>query len=186
MDRRCLTAPCTTDRVPLARRAERSFRAELHVTDRFLIRPADERDCKFIAELVPSLLEFGSPAWDDAAAFAPGFRDALVRAVRTQGPQSAVLVAEAAEGPPIGFISLKAGRDAVGAARGHVADLAVIPDARRIGVGTALMEAGEAWARDHGLPALSLDVWSTNKRALAFYQRLGYFAESLCLIKPVN
>lgn len=29
--------------------------------------------------------------------------------------------------------------------------------ARRMGVGTALMNAGEAWARDQGLPALSLD-----------------------------
>ena len=156
------------------------------MTDQFLIRPAGEHDCEFISELVPSLLEFGSPAWDDAAAFAPGFRDVLVRAVRAQGPQSSVLVAEGAEGTPLGFISLRVGKDAVGAARGHVADLAVITDARRIGVGTALMEAGEAWARDHGLPALSLDVWSTNKRALAFYQRLGYFAESLCLVKPIN
>ena len=151
-----------------------------------LIRPADERDCEFIAGLVPSLLEFASPAWDDAAAFAPGLRDVLARAVRSQGPQSTVLVAEGAEGTPLGFISLKVGTDVVGAVRGHVADLAVIADARRIGVGTALMEAGEAWARDHGLPALSLDVWSTNNRALAFYQRLGYFAESLCLVKRVN
>jgi ribosomal protein S18 acetylase RimI-like enzyme len=156
------------------------------MTDQFLIRPAHERDCEFIAELVPSLLEFASPAWDDAAAFAPGLRDVLARAVRAQGPQSTVLVAEGAEGTPLGFISLRVGKDVVGAARGHVADLAVIADARRMGVGTALMEAGEAWARDRGLPALSLDVWSSNKRALAFYQRLGYFAESLCLVTRVN
>jgi ribosomal protein S18 acetylase RimI-like enzyme len=69
------------------------------------------------------------------------------------------------------------------AARGHVSDLAVILDARRMGVGTALMNAGEAWASQHGLPAVSLDVWSTNKAALAFYQRLGYSVESLCLVK---
>ena len=94
-----------------------------------------------------------------------------------------MLVAEGANGAPLGFISLKAGEDVVGVARGHVADLAVTVDARRIGVGTALMRAGEAWARDRGLPALSLDVWSTNERALTFYLRLGYGAESLCLIK---
>ena len=156
------------------------------MTDQFLIRPARERDCAFIADLAPSLLEFASPAWDDAAAFAPGLRDLLTRAVRAQGPQSAVLVAEGADGTPLGFISLIVGKDVVGAARGHVADLAVVADARRIGVGTALMEAGEAWAREHELPALSLDVWSSNTRALAFYRRLGYFAESLCLFKRVN
>jgi ribosomal protein S18 acetylase RimI-like enzyme len=48
------------------------------------------------------------------------------------------------------------------------------------------MKAGEAWARDRGLPELSLDVWSTNQRALAFYRRLGYCTESLCLVKRVD
>lgn len=154
--------------------------------DQLRIRPADERDCEVIAGLAPALLEFGSPAWDDAGALAPGFRDVLADAVHAQGPQSTVLVAEEAEGAPLGFISLKVGKDVVGAARGHIADLAVIAGARRMGVGTALMKAGEAWARDRGLPALSLDVWSTNKRALAFYRRLGYSAESLCLVKRFN
>lgn len=156
------------------------------MTDRFLIRPAHERDCEFIAGLVPSLLEFGPPAWDDAAALAPGFREVLVSAVRAQDPQSTVLVAEGANGALLGFISLKVRDDVVGVARGHVADLAVAPDARRTGVGTALMGAAEGWARDRGLPAISLDVWSTNERALTFYRRLGYGAESLCLIKRLD
>ena len=156
------------------------------MTDQFLIRPAQEADCEFIAGLVYSLLEFGSPAWDDAPALAPGFRDVLVSAVRSQDPRSSVLVAEGAEGAPVGFISLKVGEYAVGGARGHVADLAVTADARRIGVGTALMRAGEEWARDRGLPAVSLDVWSTNERALTFYRRLGYCAESLCLTKRLG
>jgi ribosomal protein S18 acetylase RimI-like enzyme len=156
------------------------------MTDQLVIRPAREGDCDFIAGLVPSLLEFGSPAWDDAAAFAPGFRDVLVSAVRAQGARSTVLIAQGADGTPLGFISLKVGEDVVGVARGHVADLAVTKGARRIGVGTALMRAGEAWARERGLPAISLDVWSTNERALAFYRCLGYSAESLCLIKRLD
>lgn len=156
------------------------------MTDQFLIRRAHDRDCEFITGLVPSLLEFGSPTWDDAGAFAPGFRDALAGAVRGRGPQSTVLVAEGADGAPLGFISLRVAKDVVGAARGHVADVAVTADARRMGVGTALMNAGEAWARDRGLPALSLNVWSTNERALAFYRRLGYSTESLCLVKRVK
>lgn len=153
------------------------------MTDGFLIRTAHEGDCEFITGLVPSLLEFGSPSWDDAAALAPGFRAVLVAAVLAQNPQSAVLVAEGADGARLGFISLKMSQDAVGTARGHVADVAVAADARRTGVGTALMRAAEAWARDRGLPALSLDVWSTNERALTFYRRLGYNTESLCLVK---
>jgi ribosomal protein S18 acetylase RimI-like enzyme len=156
------------------------------MTHQLLIRSADERDCEFIAGLVPSLLEFGSPSWDDAGVFAPGFRDALADAVRGQGSQSTVLVAEGADGTRLGFISLRVGKDVAGAARVHVADVAVTADARRMGVGTALMNAGEAWARERGLPAISLDVWSTNERALAFYRGLGYSVESLCLVKPVG
>ncbi|MCL2419125.1 MAG: GNAT family N-acetyltransferase [Conexibacteraceae bacterium] len=156
------------------------------MTDQPLIRPAQERDCEFITGLVPSLLEFGSPGWDDANALAPGFRDVLAAAVRAQDPQSRVLVAEGADGTRLGFISLRVGTDAVGAARGHVADIAVIAEARRMGVGSALMQAAEAWARERGLPSLSLDVWSTNEPALAFYRRLGYTAESLSLVKPVD
>jgi ribosomal protein S18 acetylase RimI-like enzyme len=156
------------------------------MSDRLLIRPADERDREFIVGLVPSLLEFGSPTWDDVAAFAPGFRDVLADTVRAQGPESTVLVAERADGTRVGFISLTVGKDVAGAARGHVADLAVTAGARRMGVGRALMSAGEAWARDRGLPELSLDVWSTNEPALAFYRRLGYCAESLSLVKRVS
>ncbi len=64
-----------------------------------------------------------------------------------------------------------------------MADLGVIEDARRTGVGSALMRAGEAWARERGLPVMSLDVWATNERARAFYETLGYSAESSCLFK---
>jgi hypothetical protein len=39
------------------------------------------------------------------------------------------LLAEANDGTPLGFISLKVGEDAAGIERGHVADLAVIDDA---------------------------------------------------------
>jgi ribosomal protein S18 acetylase RimI-like enzyme len=67
-----------------------------------------------------------------------------------------------------------------------VADLAVKEDARRMGIGRALMRAGEAWARERGLPVLSLDMWSTNQGALAFYERLGYRPESLRLMKALD
>jgi ribosomal protein S18 acetylase RimI-like enzyme len=55
-----------------------------------------------------------------------------------------------------------------------------------MGVGRALMQTGEAWARERGLPVLSLDVWSTNRMALACYRALGYRPDSLCLIKALD
>jgi ribosomal protein S18 acetylase RimI-like enzyme len=156
------------------------------MTDRIKIRPAHQGDVDFVAASAVSLLEFGSPAWKDPEALAPGFRKVLAEAVRNQDQRSTVLIAEDEDGTPLGFISLKVSRDVAGVERGHVADLAVAESARRRGVGRALMRAGEAWARERGFTALSLDVWSTNERALEFYGRLGYGAESLCLIKALE
>jgi ribosomal protein S18 acetylase RimI-like enzyme len=153
-------------------------RYEPDVIDRIEIRVAHSGDSDFVAGLTSSLLEFGSPAWADADALSPGFREVLAKAVTDQGPRSAVLIAQGTDGTRLGFISLKIGEDVAGVERGHVADLAVTEGARRRGVGRALMEAGEAWARERGLDLVSLDVWSTNDAALAFYRRLGYSVES--------
>ena len=154
--------------------------------DSIVIRPAVEGDCAFIVGLVSSLLEFGSPAWEDKDALAPGFSEVLTRAVRAQDLRSTVLIAELTDGTPLGFISLKVAADVTGVERGHVADLAVTDTARRLGVGRTLMNEGEQWARDRGLAVLSLGVWSTNERAQAFYERLGYRAESVHLIKALE
>jgi ribosomal protein S18 acetylase RimI-like enzyme len=161
-------------------------RYELDMTDRIEIRSADSGDSDFVAGLASSLLEFGSPAWKDPEAMAPGFRKVLAEAVRHQDQRAAVLIAEDEDGTPLGFISLKVVKDVAGIERGHAADLAVTESARHSGVGRALMQAGEAWARERGFTVLSLDVWSTNERALEFYRRLGYGAESLCLIKALD
>jgi GNAT superfamily N-acetyltransferase len=154
--------------------------------DPIFIRQACSEDRDFIASMVPSLLASSSPAWQDTEVLAPGFREVLTQAIDHQSRRSTVLIAETADATPLGFISLKVRRDAAGLERAHVADLAVIDTARRTGVGTALMKAAESWGRDLGVGLLSLDVWSTNANALAFYRRLGYSAESVCLIKRLD
>ena len=156
------------------------------MSDSIVIRAAVEGDCDFITGLVTSLLEFGSPAWEDKDALAPGFSEALARAVRAQDLRSAVLIAEQTDGTRLGFSEMKVVEDVTGVERAHVADLAVTDTARRAGVGMALMKAAEQWARDRGLPVLSLDVWSANERGQAFYERLGYRSESLHLIKTLR
>jgi len=156
------------------------------MTEEVVIRQARDEDRDFIVGLVPSLLEFGSPAWRDADALVSGFRQVLARALSSHDPRATVLIAQASDETRLGFISLRVVENIEGGERGHVADLAVTASARRMGVGTALIKAGEAWARDRGFDLLSLDVWSTNDAALAFYLRLGYFVDSLALIKRLD
>jgi GNAT superfamily N-acetyltransferase len=158
----------------------------LDVSHEIVIRPADEGDLGFVIGLVPSLLEFGSPVWRDPDALRSGFGAELARAVSSQGADATTLIAEGQDRTPLGFISLRVVDNIEGGKRGHVADLAVAENARRLGVGTALMKAGEAWALERGFDLLSLDVWSTNASALAFYRRLGYGVDSLSLIKRLG
>lgn len=55
-----------------------------------------------------------------------------------------------------------------------VDNLAVREDQRRGGVGLALMERAEEWARTKGATSIELNVYAFNKVAQRFYRELGY------------
>ena len=50
----------------------------------------------------------------------------------------------------------------------------VVPAARRAGVASALLRAGEAWMRERQLPVAATFTDVHNERLLAFYASLGY------------
>lgn len=45
------------------------------------------------------------------------------------------------------------------------------------GLGTRLLEALDAWAREHGLARLELTVQAHNRAAIALYRKLGFVTE---------
>ena len=55
-----------------------------------------------------------------------------------------------------------------------IESIAVSPAARGLGVGTRLMLAAEARARDEDYQRLALDVIGINDGAIRLYERLGY------------
>lgn len=63
----------------------------------------------------------------------------------------------------------------------NVADLGMLVALawRRRGVGSALMEAGIAWAGAAGAHKLVLQVWPHNRGALALYTKFGFLQEGL-------
>ncbi len=56
----------------------------------------------------------------------------------------------------------------------RVLSIAVAPSARRRGIGTKMMEATEAAARERGSNVIRLEVSTGNLGAIEFYRRLGY------------
>jgi RimJ/RimL family protein N-acetyltransferase len=91
-------------------------------------------------------------------------------------PHAAVFVAEREDGKLVGRLSV--GRDPHPAST-HVADvgLMVAQDARRQGVGTALMQAAVEWSREAGVRKLELHVFPWNEAALSLYDAFGFERE---------
>jgi ribosomal protein S18 acetylase RimI-like enzyme len=66
-----------------------------------------------------------------------------------------------------------------------VDSLTVQQQARRHGVGQALMAAVHEWARDHDLAEIELNVHEFNQSAIAFYTKLGYATISRRMMKRI-
>jgi ribosomal protein S18 acetylase RimI-like enzyme len=66
---------------------------------------------------------------------------------------------------------------------GHIFILYVVPEHRRRGIGTALMQYVENWAIQRGDRQIGLQVFQSNKPALNLYNQLGYQTQSLWMVK---
>jgi ribosomal protein S18 acetylase RimI-like enzyme len=154
----------------------------------FLIRLAeDEDDDDFILGLVPRFVDFSLPPWRRRHECIAGIRQDLARHLEEQPANSFVFVAEDGAGERVGFIHLQKTQDYfTGRSNCHISDLAVAQSHEGRGVGRALLEHAEAWAREHRCQLVTLAVFPGNDRARALYEATGYSAGLLRLAKPVR
>jgi ribosomal protein S18 acetylase RimI-like enzyme len=68
----------------------------------------------------------------------------------------------------------------------HIFLLYVLPSHRRQGIGKALMQHIETWAKQRGDRQIGLQVFTSNTPALNLYQNLGYQTQSLWMIKSLH
>jgi RimJ/RimL family protein N-acetyltransferase len=141
----------------------------------FRIRAADVGDAAALVALASAV--GGEPeGWllSDDRWRSVGDERRYLRVVR-RSAAGAVFVAES-EGDIVGRLSIA--RDSHPSSR-HVADVGLMVAAahRRRGIGRALLEAAEAWARAVGVTKIELHVFPYNERAIALYVRLGYERE---------
>jgi RimJ/RimL family protein N-acetyltransferase len=143
----------------------------------FIVRPAEPGDAEQLTRLAEAV-SAEPEAWlisADGDWRSVGDERRYLKAVRRY-PHAAVFVAQRNDGVIIGRLSLA--RDAHPAST-HVADLGlmVAKDARRRGVGKALLEAAVEWARGSGVRKLELHVFPWNEPAIQLYERFGFERE---------
>jgi ribosomal-protein-alanine N-acetyltransferase len=82
------------------------------------------------------------------------------------------LVAEGERAEVLGFIVAEARGKS-----GHIITIDVVAEARRLGVGSALLKAAEERLLDAGAQAVALETAVNNESAIRFYKEKGYFVE---------
>lgn len=139
------------------------------------IHTAIPEDAALIAPLFDAYRQFyEQPADADAAL-------AFITA-RLERGESVILLARRPDGSALGFCQLYPSFCSVLAAPIYVLyDLFVVPDARRLGVGRALLLAAEAYARATGHARMDLTTARNNLRAQALYESLGWVRDEVFL-----
>jgi len=92
----------------------------------------------------------------------------------SEGPDAAVFVAGDAGGAVVGWIHVAAPRDLVSARYAEVRALVVDEPHRGRGIGKALLEAAEAWARERFFDSIRVRSNIARERTRGFYEREGY------------
>lgn len=67
----------------------------------------------------------------------------------------------------------------------HIFAIYVAPAYRRQGIGRALLQHAEAWAKSQGYTQIGLQVFTTNQPAIALYQQLGYQPRAISMIREL-
>ena len=143
----------------------------------FVIRPADPHDAEQLTRLAEAV-SAEPEAWlisADGEWRSVGDERRYLKALRRY-PHAAVFVAELEDGRVVARLSVA--RD-THPASAHVADLGlmVAHEARRQGIGRALLDAAVGWGRENGIRKLELHVFPWNEPALRLYESYGFERE---------
>jgi len=154
-------------------------------TDSIEVRPFTAEDQVFLAGLACRIHPGRTVSPRDPAALDRFFAD-LQRGKLLAEPGAEAFVATI-EGEPCGLVFVHPDTDYfTGHPRAYVDILAVALEAEGKGVERALMDYIERWARDRAFLEVVLDVFSSNQRAIAFYERQGYRPDHIRMAKSLD
>lgn len=165
--------------------------------EKVAIRAAVAADREFALAMADRLVSFDVPAFRSKDELAEGDRRALAAwfdrqqgdspaAARSAAADEALFVAEL-DGQPAGCAYLVTLVDYFNERpHAHLSVLAVTAAAEGQGVGSALLDCCEAWARERGSDRLTLSALVTNSRARGLYERRGFAGEYIRYVLPLK
>jgi aminoglycoside 6'-N-acetyltransferase I len=111
--------------------------------------------------------------------------DAVLRTGRYGTLPMAILVSQDEDGALTGFleVGLRSHADGCDTAQpvGFVEGWFVHEAFRRQGIGKALMQSAEEWARSHGCQEMASDTWIDDERSQRTHQALGFEVVDRCV-----
>ena len=141
--------------------------------------PADH---EFVLSLAPRLA-IGIPPWRDPQKMIATVQGWITESIKQHGNKIMVIVAEDDHRERLGFATVSHDTHFTGEGQAYIGELATSEEAEGRGVGKALAQACEQWAREQGYRILSLATGAANERALGFYRHMGYLDEDVKLVK---
>jgi ribosomal protein S18 acetylase RimI-like enzyme len=106
---------------------------------------------------------------------------------REKGFPNEAFVARAEDSTPAGFVWVaRTHNDFTGQLEASLLSQYVAEPYRDQGLGHRLLETAEEWARQQGLPRISLSVGAHNRLAQRLYETLGYQVETLRMTKKLD
>lgn len=160
---------------------------------RFHIGIASEEDWPWIergeVEIARSALQPGRQCDDDGDqhAIEALVAERVVTIRRQDGFPNQAFVARSGDGALAGYVWVaKTHNDATGELEASLLSQYVVASCRGHGLGRRLIATAEGWAREQGLPCLSLFVGTRNRLAQRLYESLGYRVETLRMTKRLD
>jgi ribosomal protein S18 acetylase RimI-like enzyme len=131
-------------------------------------------------------LTIGVAPWREPGAVASAVREWVVGSIDSavKGRGSVFVAVDGDE--VVGFVSCSERRHFAGAADAYIGELVTAAGAEGRGVGRAMLDRAEQWARERGYERITLETGARNTRALRLYEHLGWEPEDVRLSKSLT
>lgn len=151
-----------------------------------LVRAVEPADDEYIISLGPRWAEFDLPSGRKRHIVIEGIRRDLRKHLDGNLPGSFMFLAETDQGEAAGFLHLQLVTDYFsGKQNCHISDLAVSQGWDGKGVGRALLEYAERFAREHRCERVTLAVFPGNERGRKLYESAGFELDTLRMAKSL-